>query len=284
MKAFRYFTIAGILLLGLPACDRNESAAEVDKTPEEVDLIALESSSKKLARSFPILPLVEKDKWAALLELESAYVEASGNPVSQNELAGKINSIISELNKSYPFSVAEDEIRLGEIRYHKASGIIELPATVTYPKMDPDGKVHELEVVLCTDKGRLHETLLMTEARPLHLEILLHLVGSKKQESQYRVAILLPGDKEITLESLLKTTTGEDLPVPMLFKFSGSTFNGNYRPDSTGDLIITWHAQDAVLQVVDEKIAQARTRLLVTKVPELEEGIKVHLALIPVSK
>ncbi|GAA5497035.1 hypothetical protein Rhal01_03223 [Rubritalea halochordaticola] len=271
--------MAGILLLGVSACDRAQPTTATETVEAKVDLLPLDATSQELAKGFPLLPLVEKAQWAELVRLEQAYAEVE--PRDKNALAPQINGIISKLREAYPFQVDGESIRLGEITYFKSTGRIEMPAKVTYPKLDQEGNIHELEVVLCTDKGRVHETLLMTEARPLHLELLLHLTGSKKQASRYRVAVLLPGEEAIPLETLLKTTTGKALPDPLLFKFTGSAFQEGYRPDSTGDLVITWHAHDAVLQAVDEDIAQARTRLLVTRHPSLAEGMTVHLALVP---
>ncbi|MFD2160583.1 hypothetical protein ACFSW8_16885 [Rubritalea tangerina] len=264
----------------VPACEK-PAAEGMDPPPqvEEVLLVEREHTSEALAAAFPLFPLVEKQRWGKLLDLEGEWGEASEE--ARVRLAEEINALGDELAVRYPFSADSEGMRLGGIRYTRETGEIEIPAAVHYPKQDQEGKEYELEVVLCNERGRVHETLLLTDVRPLHLELMLHLIGHKKKATQYRLSIRLPDEPSIPLVRLLSSTSGEALPEPLAFTFSGSAFGESYGPDTTGDLIITWHVHDAVLQARDEGIAQARTRLLVKRDPRLEEGMAVRLVLEP---
>ena len=240
--------------------------------------------SSELSHYFPLLPVVEKYLWRQLLTEESALKDSALSAEDHAAAAQKIEDIAQELRQRHPFSNDTETTRLGGITFRKATKQIEIFAKVHLPKKDQHGQYSELELILCSLKGRTHETLFVTEARPLHLELLLHLVGFKNapESSAFQVSISLPNRKPIPVESLIETTTGEALPEKIIWEFSGSNFTDLYPPDHTGDLILCWHAHDSVLQIRHHGIASGETKLKAIPHPLLSENLAVKLILTPV--
>lgn len=83
-----------------------------------------------------------------------------------------------------------------------------------------------------------------------------------------------PGELELILCSNTGRTHEE---------FSGSNFGDLYPPDSTGDLIIAWHAHDSVLRVDDEKIASGETKFTPKRPLDRDQDMPVKLILSPVN-
>lgn len=279
------FHILGLLLIGLLnllSC-KNTQTSDGDTPPKESENQQL--TSEELLRGFPLLALIEKTLWKELLHQETIVADAETSDSACEEAQKKIGEIAIHLRELHPFSRSEDTITLGAISYHQKTGTLEFTAKVNDLKARQKGDQEDVELVLCTQKGRSHESLFVTEARPLHLEILLHLAGYTKEDvpSQFEVHVLIPNHPPIELTDLLVSKTGETVPSPLLWEFSGSAFDGLYQPDLTGDLIICWHAHDSVLRVTDERIARNETRLLAKPHPELEPDMAVKIVLVPMS-
>lgn len=249
--------------------------------PQEPAYVA-PAGSGELAKHFPLLPMIEKSLWARLLEAED---KLTATPVSGRDAANREIAILTEkLLSKHPFKADAGRMELGGIVFDKKQGRISLSARVEYPSSGDDRHPGEVEVLLCTEGGRLHETLFVTDARPLHLELLLHLAGHVKgqQGSRFRIDILTQDGVRIPVDSLVRASGGEAFERPLLWEFSGSDYKDLYSPDLSGDFAILWHAHDAVLRVADEGIATGVLKLALVPHPGLKDGEPVLLELVPV--
>ena len=255
------------------------------ETPPASDVTNLEKStiSQDLSSNFPILPLIEKHLWRKLLELEGVCNDIDTSESQREEANNGIKKITATLLKKHPFKSDKSSISLGGIRYDKKSRKISIPAVVQYPKAGDKRHPGELELILCSESGRSHETLFMTNSRPLHLEILLHLAGFKKSSAvdHFRVDVVIPNHTPIPIESLIQSTSAPPLPSKMLWEFSGSDFSDLYSPDQTGDFIILWHAHDSVLRSHHKGIASGEVKLSARAHPRLKSAMMVTIVLSP---
>lgn len=261
-----------------------ESKAETQSGAPAEQKPALASAA--LAEYFPLLPLIEKRAWAELLELEKS---ARTHPLESGDgrAAGeRIRQLAGKLRRRHPFRADEKTIRLGGVTYQKPERRIEISAVVSYPDTRDQRHPGELELVLCSSAGRAHETLFVTSARPLHLELLLHLAGFSKNDpaSLFRVHVVPPGGAPVAVESLIERVDGAPLPERLRWQFTGSGYDDLYSPDQTGDLLILWRAHDSVLSVDDEKIASGETKLKAKKNKRLPQGAQVTVVLTPAQK
>lgn len=251
--------------------------------PQEPASVA-PAASRELAESFPLLPIIEKSLWSQLLEAEG---KLTVGPASGREAADRdITRLTEKLRGRHPFKMDGARLELGGIVCDQAQGRFSVPARVEYP--DPGDERHpgELELLLCTEAGRLHETLFVTDARPLHLELMMHLAGHAKgpQGNRFRIDVLTNNGARIPVESLVRAIGGESLDRPLLWEFSGSDYKDLYAPDLSGDFAIFWHAHDSVLRADHEGIASGVVKLEAVPHSELKEGDAVVLELIPVGK
>jgi len=250
-------------LLGLSSCNPHEEAGtpcEAQKNPPP--------PSQELAANFPLFPIIEKTLWNQLLEAER---EADTKEVER---------LASLLRTRHPFKAGEASMELGGIVHDRVTRRLRIPAKVEYPKPGDERHPGEVELLLCTEAGRLHETLFVTDARPLHLELLLHLSGHAKG-SRFRIEVVTDDDARIPVDALIRATGGELLEIPLLWEFSGSDYKDLYSPDLSGDFAIYWHAHDSVLRVVHEGIATGVVKLAPLPHPKLKNGDPVVLELVP---
>jgi hypothetical protein len=237
--------------------------------------------SEQLAINFPLLPLIEPSLWKKLLHAEGMIEQPSLPAASKDEAQTNIKKITAQLKQRHPFSQEKNSITLGGIRYDKSTRQIFIPASVQYPRAGDDRHPGELELILCSTTGRTHETLFVTKTRPLHLEVLLHLVGYQKSSppSTFRVSVSITNHAPIPIEKLISASHGDTLPEQLTWEFSGSDFGDLYPPDLTGDFLICWHAHDSVMRVQHEKIASGEFKLGIIKHQLLEKNTPVTLVL-----
>lgn len=238
--------------------------------------------SRELAANFPLLPMIEKTLWSQLLAAEAASADA-GEPTGRKAADREVARLIELLRARHPFKVDGGRMELGGIVYDGSHGRITIPARVEYPNPGDERHPNEVELLLCTMAGRTHETLFVTEVRPLHLELLLHLAGHTKgaEGSRFRIeAINNEGDR-IPVDSMIRATGGEIPEHPLLWEFSGSDYQDVYPPDLSGDFAIFWHAHDSVLRVDHEGIASGEVKLVPVPHPKLPNRAAVVLELIP---
>jgi len=264
------------LLLPLASCRKHDEAAGTHPQNEPPN----SGSSRELVTNFPLLPIIEKSLWNQLLEAEAklASAEASGRETATHEVI----RLTEKLRSKHPFKADDVHMELGGIVFDKVQGRISIPARVEFPDSGDERHPGEVELLLCTMSGRLHETLFVTDARPLHLELLMHLAGHVKgsQESRFRIEVLTKSGTRIPVDSLVRAIGGESLDRPLLWEFSGSDYKDLYSPDLSGDFAIFWHSHDAVLRVTHEGIATGVVKLAPVPHPELKDGDPVVLELI----
>jgi hypothetical protein len=258
-------------------------AACKERNPQTPEAVVF-TGSKELAANFPLLPMIEKSMWSQLLEAEAR--QAATDPSGSESADKEVVRLTEKLRSRHPFKADGKRLELGGIVCDKSQGRLSVSARVHYP--DPGDERHpgELELLLCTEGGRLHETLFVTDARPLHLELLLHLAGHAKepQASRFRIDVLTSEGERIPVESLIRAKGGESLQSPLLWEFSGSDFKDIYSPDLSGDFAIFWLAHDSVLRVTHEGIASGVVKLEAVPHPGLKNGDAVVLELIPVGR
>lgn len=256
------------------ACERRASHDECgDQTVQPV------STSETLLRGFPLLPVAEKERWARLQEAEAV------RPATEESRA-QVEALATELRQLHPFSSDSEGFELGGIRYNIASGSFRLPVRVCYPNEGDERHPGELEVLLCTEQGRTHETLFVTSVRPLHLELLLHLAGYRKGEdaSRFTIRIVPAAGMSIAVRDMVRREDGREWLGPIEWDFSGSGFEDLYAPDLSGDFAIFWHAHDSVLRVANEEIGAGLVKLKPVRHAELANGDRVEFELVPTAK
>jgi hypothetical protein len=254
------------------ACDRHASRDEgTARSPEAVP------ASEMLLREFPLLPVAEKKRWARLQEAEAV------RPVT-NESREQVDELVEELRRLHPFSSDAAGFELGGIRYDATGRTFRLPARVCYPDEGDERHPGELEVMLCTERGRVHETLFVTEVRPLHLELLLHLAGYRKGVSRFTARIVPASGEPVAVREMVRRMDGREWTGPVEWEFSGSGFDDLYAPDLSGDFAIFWHAHDSVLRVADEEIGAGMVKLKPVRHPALANGDSVALEFTAVAR
>ena len=272
------FFLAAVFLA--PACAPPETP-RTGESEKQSPASPLPLGSEALAANFPLLPLIEKSLWRELLQAEA---KQSSEEASEREAAGRAVATLSEkIRTRHPFKIEGKRLELGGIVADKETGRFSVPALVHYP--DPGDERHpgEVELLLCTETGRTHETLFITKTRPLHLELLLHLCGFSKASETGRFTIeVVTGDgTRIPARSLVRAKGNDKMPDPLFWEFSGSDFRDLYAPDLSGDFAIFWHAHDSVLRVADEGIGSGAVKLEAVPHPALKNGDPVVLEMVP---
>lgn len=250
----------------LQGCDKQDVKKEVAAPTAKLKL-----TSKMIAAKNPLLPKLEVKLWERLVKNEELI--NTGDPNAQKQFL----KLADKLTKLHPFSEDKSSAQLGGVIWNKENNTIEIPAVTTSPVNDD-----YLELILCNQNGRNHETLLMTECRPLHLEIMLHFAGFMKEikPTTFRLYVAVPG-KEVPVENFLKGESS-NLPAPFLWAFTGSPYSAdNYAPDLNGDHILLWNRHDAILQSAEESIHSGQTKVLINRESIFPNGTKVRLILKP---
>lgn len=249
---------------------RNKVPALKVKLPME-ETIPLKLSSKLMLQKNPLLPSLEKNLWSELLKAEQKLL------AGDDSARIKFIDLAQRITRLHPFQEDKSTATLGGISWLKKENIIELDAQVTSPANDD-----YIELILCNKNGRSHESLLISECRPLHLEILLHFAGFNKEvPTSFKLYIALPG-KEIPVEDFLNFGK-ETFPKGIYWDFIGSPYvPGNYKPDLNGDHILLWNRHDAILQCSNKEIHSGTAKVLLLRDKALPDGTLVKLRMKPV--
>ena len=265
----------GVLLLF--SCKQTE---KVDGAPAE-QAREVSMASEQLSGNFPLLPMIEATLWKQLLAAESRLHGTSG--VDHDAAQGEVDRLVKKLRRLHPYEQKPDRVKLGEITFDKTRKCFSLPAQVSYP--DPGDERHpgEVELLLCTEGGRRHETLFVSRARPLHLELLLHLAGYGKgpSGSRFRMDVITRDGARIAVHDLIRSS--EPVDHPLVWEFSGSDYTDLYSPDLSGDIAIFWHAHDSVLRLSHPGIGSGVVKLSPKPHPQLKNGDMVTLEIVPIS-
>ncbi len=146
--------------------------------------------------------------------------------------------------------ISDGIFKIGKVMLNQKEGYASLPATVAL-------KEGLIELLLCTKWGRVHETVLVTEAYPVHLQTALLLLGLKfgspvefagdsKSPLGDKTEIWVEwgkGDKKnkVRIEQLaIDKTKNESMPN-VDWVFTGSQFvNGVFFAQQEGSIITTY--------------------------------------------
>jgi hypothetical protein len=153
---------------------------------------------------------------------------------------------------------------VGAIQVDSRSREIRFPAKVNM-------KEGLIEVVVCTEYGKTHESIFVTSASPLHLHVALLLLGLKPGKSPgwyehpdlpsddaresgdlvhvYAMWETPEGERKVRTESLLKDIRTDEALPSMAWVFTGSLLDlrGAYAAQSSGSILTNYHDRTSVL-------------------------------------
>ncbi len=133
------------------------------------------------------------------------------------------------------------------------------------------------EVLVCTDRGRIHETIFVSEIRPFHFQTLLHALGAEngarvptekfpKQGDFLRVHVewKMADGKTMRepIEYFMKDEAGKKLKVEPRWVFVGSGMHkGSFIADWSGDVIVNYSVADSIVDCAEEDISNLKRSL-----------------------
>jgi len=151
------------------------------------------------------------------------------------------------------------DVRLGQVLLHREAGEISLPVVINLD-------AGPLEVLIATPIGRLHESLLRTEARAFHLQTLLYLLGLKngprRPDAEGRQGDLVNLDIEWAradgsrarepIEAWIRDMKTGAAMKRIGWVFVGSKIrDGEFLADIEGNLGLTYSVGSTVLDIPD---------------------------------
>ena len=227
----------------------------------------LKLTSVHIREHNPLLPKLEPLLWQELVSAEKR-IKASSD---REKAHAQFLEIAAQLTKIHKLERKENEIKLGGITWNKKDNTISIPAKLKYPNPGMP-----LEVLLCQKKGRVHEALFLTQTRPLHLELLLHMAGFKVG-STFQL-LVKSSDESRGVEDFI-TWKGKGAN-PLLWKFTGSEFAEQYIPDNAGEQIIIWSRNEAVLDVNNKDFSSLKVPLYTENIKSFPKDTQVNLVLV----
>jgi len=140
----------------------------------------------------------------------------------------------------------DQNLRIGEVTIHRREREISFPAKVNMT-------TGELEVLICTERGRRHESLLVASVKTFDLQLAMVLLGwnngTRKagkaipQGDLLTVTVQPEGGARLPIEQwLLNRKTGQVQQEATAWVFIGSSFNhlGDSSAEIDGNLINLW--------------------------------------------
>lgn len=228
---------------------------------------SIKLTSSDMQKHNPLLPKLEPELWEKLLLAEKKLKSSKDTEKAKSEFL----QTAAELTRLHKIERNENEIKLGGIAWNRKDNTISIPAKLKYPNPGMP-----LEVLLCQRKGRAHETLFLTETRPLHLELLLHMAGFKVG-STFQLLVKSSGYSRAVEDFLTWKGKGTS---PVLWKFTGSEFAEQYIPDNAGEQIIIWSRNEAVLDIDSKDFSSLKVPLYTENVKSFPKDTKVDLVLV----
>jgi len=152
------------------------------------------------------------------------------------------------------------DLQLGEIRLNRRARELSFPATLLRLSSGV------LEVLIATPVGRLHESLLRTDASPLHLQTMLFLLdlknGPRKPDADGKQGAILDIDiewqtedgqtKREAVETWVRDTRRDAVMERVGWVFVGSpVYEGEFVAEITGNLVLLYSVGDTVLDFPD---------------------------------
>lgn len=179
------------------------------------------------------------------------------------------------------------DMKMGEITLHAKTEEIAFPAYVEVVEDMP------IEVLICTDNGRMHETIFISKARPFHLQTMMIALGLKngarvvnekfkKQGDHVKIEVeWKSGDKvqRKPIEHFLIDENNKTLdPAKPRWVFVGSGLHkGSFIADLTGDFAVNYTMADSIIDCSEDDIANMKT-LLSSKFPkDMKSKTKVRI-------
>ena len=187
--------------------------------------------------------------------------------------------------------LANGDLRMGAVTLHRASRTLSFPASLTETTYQD-----VYEVLIATGQGRLHESLLRTDAAPLHLQTMLLLLGANNgprlADAKGHRGDLVDLDIEYTdatgkvvcrpVENWLWDQQADKLAARVGWVFVGTDIqNGTPLADAEGNLVVTYSVGSTILDTPDP---QSREKSVLGWNPEQKEpgkGAAVRVILTP---
>ncbi|MBT3380979.1 MAG: hypothetical protein HN742_42600 [Lentisphaerae bacterium] len=183
----------------------------------------------------------------------------------------------------------DGDIRLGGVTVHRQKREISFPAKVNLMS----GK---LDLMISTGEGRLYESLLRTDVRPLHLQTLMYLLrirnGPRFKQEDGRQGDLVDielaytnAEGETTREPIEQWMCDERTGKPMTrygWVFVGSDIrDGMFLAEVEGNVVVTYSCGATVLDIPDEGGNKAWTFYVNPEKTEPGKDADVRVILIP---
>jgi hypothetical protein len=237
-----------------------------------------------------ISPRLDPQGWKKASDLlnEADSLEKEGKKKEASEKYTQAGQILLKIEKEHPYkSFKNGNIKLGKILLDKKKKTISFPAIVKY---QPDMPV---EVLLCTPLAdRNYEALFFSTIRPIHLQTILYLAGYEngarvennkkvKQGSRLRLFIKYTpknGAAPIikSVEEFLCDEKTERKWQNKYWIFVGSNaYKGRLLADITGESIITWCSESAIIQPSDDNAASGKSHLILKKQDNIPNESKI---------
>jgi len=205
----------------------------------------------------PAIILLKAGRRIFLALLAALFVCAAGSvkampDATPAEPAARESAVIQRLPNG--------DLRLGEITVHRQQRQLSFPAAINMNS-------GLLEVLIATPLGRLHESLLVTDASPLHLQTLLYLIGLQNgprfPDANGKQGAIVDIDLEWQVHSGEKVVepieswiidNRTDMPMTRYgWVFTGSSVdNGVVLAETNGNLAVLYTTSDTILDIPDK--------------------------------
>jgi len=170
------------------------------------------------------------------------------------------------------------DMTMGLVILHAQSEELSFPAYVEEVVDMP------IEVLICTDRGRMHETIFTSKARPFHLQTMMIALGlqnggrvateaHKKQGDHIKIEVEWKTVDKVHRRPieyfLVDENSGEPLKSELKrWVFVGSGMNkGSFVADLTGDFAVNYTMADSIIDCSEDEIAHMN-KTLSSKFPE----------------
>lgn len=127
-----------------------------------------------------------------LLAIASALLICAGMPMLHAQESASDEKKPESENKAEesPLSqikkINETTYQLGEVLIDRKNRTISFPAEAEITNAEQLDQVNAVEYVVVTNMGKIHETLFVTTARPIHINIAFKLLGYRENKSLFR--------------------------------------------------------------------------------------------------
>lgn len=183
--------------------------------------------------------------------------------------------------------LSNGDMKMGKVTLHSEEEQVSFMAKTELIEDMP------IEVLVCTDRGRIHETIFITEARPFHIQTLLHAMGAKngaripndkfsKQGDFIRIMVEWTDTEGKTvrkpIEHFMTYDKNKKLDIKPRWVFVGSGIHkGAFVADWSGDVAVNFASADSVIDCAQEDIANLKISLSSWFPPGMKSGDKVKI-------